>query len=85
MVTDQIARRDAGVLTLTSLPSLPDVVFASVGGVDEPAGAPEGLGGRPPPLPLRAAILSAMLEPPLLLEGPFAPRRHGYSASMGMD
>lgn len=57
---------------LTSLPSPPDVVFASDGGVDEPAGAPEGLGGMPPPPPpLRAAILSAMLEPPPLFEGPF--------------
>lgn len=60
--------------SLSLLPPL-EVVFPGAGGVDEPAGRPEGLGGKaedlPLPLPLRAAILSAMLEPPPLLERPF--------------
>lgn len=61
--------------TIRSEFSPPTDVFPAAGEADEPAGLPEGLGGRiedlPLPLPLREAILSATLEEPPLLEESF--------------
>lgn len=61
--------------SLLSLLLPPEVIFPGAGGVDDPGGPPEGLGGKtedlPLPLPLRAAILSEMLEPPPLFEAPY--------------
>lgn len=72
-----------------SLRPPPEVVIPGAGGGDEPGGPPKGLGGKaedfplPLLLPLRAAILSAMLEPPLLLEG--SVNRATYDTMVRMD
>lgn len=60
---------------LSLLPPPAEATFPAAGGVDDAGGPAEGLDGKAEdlllPLPLRAAILSAMLELPPLLEGPF--------------